>query len=119
MKYIAYKIADHINSKVKKELPSNYITEWIALTEAELDNRAQMAEEGWQFMFENKFKKLLEESNTEENLITHKADNDQINKTLMAATQAAFNAQQTELEIAKAAKMAEFEEFLAWKTSRK
>ena len=118
MKYIAYKTANHTNSKVKKDLPSNYITEWRALTEVELDNLAQMAEEGWQFLFENKFNELLAATNTDENLQqnldTIAAENAEKN----ALAEAAFNAKQTELEIAKAAKMAEFEEFLAWKASQ-
>ncbi len=71
MKFIAYKTADN-NDSSKGSLPDNYITEWRALTEQEIDNRAQLAKEGWKFMFENKFKKLLEECNSEESLITWK-----------------------------------------------
>ena len=67
-------------------------------------------------MFENKFKKLLEESNSEENIIAHKMKIDQENIIKENIELQKFKQEQ---DTKKALIQAEFEQFLAWKESRK
>lgn len=65
MKYIAYK------TSTDKQFPSNWIVEWKALSSQEIDNKAEMALDGWRFLFEKQFQRLLLESNTDENYQAH------------------------------------------------
>ncbi len=64
---IAYKRADNPHSQVQGNLPDDFITEWKEV----LPGENPPAEEGWRIVPDDQFLKLLEKTNTQENIIKY------------------------------------------------
>lgn len=67
MKFVAYKRADNPHSKVKGNLPDDFITEWMYVD----PNNKPPASDGWQTLQEDQFQTLLASSNTQASLDAH------------------------------------------------
>lgn len=69
MRIVAFRQANHANSKVKQSLPDTWITEHMVVDKKE-DAPANFTEaEGWQWLPEDEFNKLLNECNHPDRLL--------------------------------------------------
>lgn len=105
MRTIAYKQANHIKSRIKDSLPDDFITEWTYVDVQPQDSLKK--EDGWQFLNEDEFTKLKDESNTDDNLSLFQQQMSENNKTIRMS----YEEQDQQL-------IAEFEAFKKWKASQ-
>jgi hypothetical protein len=115
MRQIAYKTANHSKSVVKGTLPDDYITEF---TFVDMHPENSLNDE-WKIINEDEFQKLVLISNSEEKVKEHhiklnKQYNDEFNVMIVENER-----KQVEKDLEKAAYEVEFEEFIAWKKSKK